>query len=114
MSELEMDLVEKESKPCDVVDGKHTYFYCSNCNAPLLDIWHLQPTDQTIWKVRADCPFCDDHSFVKDIDSFHFGPTGLYCPDGPYCSVGDHEIVEINGEEIIVFKMIKTREHINE
>ena len=113
MSEaLDVFLQEKEAKPCDLVDGEHIYFSCSNCNAPLLDLWQLQPTNDVIWQVRADCPFCGDHSWVKDVYSASFGPTGMLGKDGkPYCGVGDWYDKTVDGKNIIVFEMVKAREY---
>lgn len=108
---IEIEFVERVSKPVDLVDGPHTYFYCSNCEAPLLDIWHTQPTNDTVWKIRADCPFCGDHSYVQEVKSAAFCPAALDVVGGPYCGLGDWDSVEINNEEIIIFKMVKAREY---
>lgn len=111
MSEsVDVYLTEKVSKPVDLVDGPHKHFYCSNCNAPLLDIWETQPTSEPVWLVRAECPFCGDHSFVQEINSVHFCPTGLDTGDGPYCGLGDWYPSE-KDEQILIFEMVKAREY---
>jgi len=48
--------------------------YCSNCNAPLVDIWIIGegPTHN----VRAICPHCGDKSFWKKVEGkFNMGDT---------------------------------------
>ena len=52
---------------------------CSNCEAPLLEVW-TAPTpeeeDSRGAKIRADCPHCGDRSFVKEVKGkFFLGAT---------------------------------------
>ena len=109
---LDVFLEEKEAKVCDMVDGQHIYFECSNCAAPLMDLWQFNPTKDVIYKVRAECPFCGDHSWVKDVYSYSFGPTGMLGKDGqPYCSIGDWYDKTINGEVITIFETVKARDY---
>ena len=50
---------------------------CSNCEAPLLEVW-TSPSEENldINKIRADCPHCNDRSFVKEVTGkFFLGAT---------------------------------------
>lgn len=70
-------------------DGGHVIVRCSNCNAALLDVWKTMPnavnkrTGQPFhWQLRANCPFCEDRSFVVEVDGiFHVGGYGEVKPD---------------------------------
>lgn len=74
----------REVEPRGLEDGGHVIVRCSNCNAGLLDIWRTLPhavnprTGKVFqWKVRANCPFCGDRSFVTEVEGvFHVGGYG--------------------------------------
>jgi hypothetical protein len=55
--------------------GKEILVGCSNCKAPLVIIWTTEkPADKT--KIIANCPHCDDDSYVTEIEEkFYVGGT---------------------------------------
>jgi len=65
-------------------DGGHIIVACSSCKAGLLDIWVTRPNEidpgtgkPFHWKVRANCPFCEDKSFIVEFDGgYHVGGVG--------------------------------------
>ena len=57
-------------------DEKHHFFRCSNCNAPLIDIWVQHPNFDMAWKFVVECPHCGDKSYEQDVQgSFIIGST---------------------------------------
>ena len=57
-------------------DGGHVILKCSNCDAPLINLWITTPNLETEMPVQADCPHCGDHSFKQTINGgFHIGST---------------------------------------
>jgi hypothetical protein len=65
-------------------DNGHVIIECSNCNAGLVDIWKTRPYEPHSWKVKANCPFCGNSSFTKEIKGgFHQGGMALSKEDEP-------------------------------
>ena len=70
-------------------DGKHVILECAACGKPLADIWNTRPNlmDPSTgkpfeWKIRAECPYCEDRSFVEKIHGgFHIGFIAKVNPD---------------------------------
>lgn len=58
-----------------IKDYGHTYIKCSNCDAPLVDIWVVDKDFPVTWKLKANCPHCGDHSFLYEIKGrYYYGP----------------------------------------
>lgn len=58
------------------VDGKHHFFKCSRCFAPLADIWVNYPDDDISWNFVAECCHCGDKSYQQTVKgSFSIGRT---------------------------------------
>lgn len=59
----------------NLVDHGHVYIKCSNCLAPLVDVWLIDKELDIRWKLKAECPHCGDYSFVYDIQGrYYLGP----------------------------------------
>lgn len=97
-------------------DGGHVYVRCSNCEAILMDLWKTLPKNgekEIKWKVRANCPFCGDKSFVHDVEGvFHKGGYGKVKEDDPN---DDFPSTVIESEEcvdgVFMFKILKANEN---
>lgn len=103
-----------------LVDGGHTYLECSSCGNKLIDIFHTQPDaidprtgEPFQWKMRAQCCYCGDKSYIKDITGkFHIGGYGEDKEDDPNDDIprtkmnGDYTEI-IDGEEVLVIKTVK-------
>lgn len=104
---------KKEKREANVVvDGPHTYFYCSYCSAPLLDVWETGPAKSAHYLARAECPHCGDHSDVAPINSEFFNMAPII-PRGqtePYTGLDNWDIIKINGKEVMSFTGVKVRE----
>jgi hypothetical protein len=62
----------------------HVILTCSNCRAALMDVWRTRPHEPHVWKLRATCPFCGDHSFTTEVrGGFHQGGFALSKDDEP-------------------------------
>jgi hypothetical protein len=67
---------EVEAKPiAGLKDGGHVYLHCSNCRALLADLWRTRPHEPDVWKVRCNCPWCGDVSFITEVQG-GFHPAG--------------------------------------
>jgi len=66
-----------------IEDGKHIFLECSACRKPLVDIWLTHPDMKTITTLSANCPFCGDKSYPKEISGvFHIAAgNGVYIYD---------------------------------
>lgn len=51
---------------------EHIHLTCANCDAGLVDIVLTEYDPSLAVKVRANCPFCGDSSFIKEVP----GPYG--------------------------------------
>jgi|15BtaG_2_1085339.scaffolds.fasta_scaffold00359_10 DNA-directed RNA polymerase subunit RPC12/RpoP len=59
-----------------LTDGKHVAFNCSNCAKLLAKVWITQPSFQMTSKITANCPYCGDKSFEKQVEgAFHLEHT---------------------------------------
>ena len=59
-----------------VYDGGSVFVYCSNCNAPLAELWITRPEMQIKSEVVAECPHCGDKSYITELyGKFHLGQT---------------------------------------
>jgi hypothetical protein len=62
--------------PHNLVDGGHVLLSCSNCDAILADLYLTKPNVPR-FNYKANCPFCGDTSFVKDVAGVgHMGGYG--------------------------------------
>lgn len=97
-----------------LVDAGHNIIYCSNCGAPLIDIWITNPKINMQIKIQAICGHCGDHSFVREINGqFHYGPayinkSGNYDENGECFSSLELPITD-DEKELIIFKTNKVR-----
>jgi len=76
-----MQVTIKQSSENDVPefkglkDGGHHHIRCSNCNAPLVDVWITRPDEDVVWSLQFNCVHCEDHSFIQTVKGgFHIGP----------------------------------------
>lgn len=65
---------QSDYSPSGVKFGGEKLLKCSACNKPLVKIVitrpnELDPTTKNVieWKLKADCPYCGDHSFEEVI-----------------------------------------------
>lgn len=93
------------------------YLYCSNCNKVLMEIWVMRPDEKNPatgeplkTQVSADCPFCGDHSFIKDIIG-GFAPGGYSLPkeDDENDEIPVTRVIDMkpNSDDVIVFTLQK-------
>ena len=60
----------------EFTDGKHIVLDCSKCGKKLADLWITQPDLDVHTKVVAECNYCGDRSYEKEIHGkFHTGIT---------------------------------------
>lgn len=50
-----------------IEDGGHVIVECSDCKAPLLDIWITGKTDAVENQFIAECPHCGDKSYLSSV-----------------------------------------------
>lgn len=106
--------VDKERAKFGLEDAGHNILRCSNCSAPLVDIWITNPKIDIQWKVRAECCHCGDKSFESIIHGqFHRGPAyvdkqGNYDENGE-CFTALDEVITDDEKEIIIFNTSKVR-----
>ena len=56
--------------------GEVILLNCSNCRAPLCEIWTTESYLEKPIKISVDCPHCEDKSFEKTIkEKFFMGST---------------------------------------
>lgn len=90
-------------------DGGHVYPTCSNCRAKLMDIFITRPHEKDIWKVRCNCPFCGDQSFITEVPGgFHYGGFALANPEDDSDDKPSTLVQEDWAEgDVFYFKIIK-------
>src|SRR5688572_29820531 len=60
----------------ELTDGSHIILQCSKCRKKLCDLWVVQPKLDIHTKVVAQCDYCGDRSFEKEIHGkFQTGTT---------------------------------------
>ena len=65
-------MVDKED--FELENNEHVIVHCSNCDKPLVDVWVTRSEYPVKNQIRASCCFCDDDSFIVDVDgAFHLG-----------------------------------------
>jgi hypothetical protein len=65
-----------------LTDGPKIYLTCANCRARLLEIWVVSPQEDSSFKVRATCPFCNDKSYIQEIKGgFRHSGAARPCED---------------------------------
>lgn len=104
---------EEEFKEVDPLleNGPTHILQCSNCDKKLVNIWVTKPK-QTIhgkpakWNVRAECCYCGDISFTKEIVG-GFRYTGFYLPNpnskNPEDVIEKTKITDVTGEDVLTF-----------
>lgn len=98
-----------EYVPEGLRNGGHVYPRCSNCQALLMDVFITRPHESDVWKIRAKCPWCGDHSFIETFKGgFHPGGYGSPKEDDPNDDIPstcvDHWDVE---GDVVVFTIMK-------
>lgn len=59
-----------------IIDGQKTVVKCSMCDCPLVEIWETNPELDQKQKIRAQCPYCFDKSYIFEvIGGFYLGFT---------------------------------------
>lgn len=97
-----------------VTDGGHIYLECSNCRKKLADLWITNPELDTNWNVRADCPFCGDHSYNKEVAG-GFAAAGYFINDSEgedisvYCSTNLDDIQMDYDKGLVIIKVSKAQ-----
>lgn len=95
-------------------DGGHIYLECSNCRKKLADLWITNPEFDAKWNVRANCPFCGDHSYNKEIHGM-FAAAGYFINDSEgedlsvYCSTNLENIEMKEDEGVVVITVSKAQ-----
>jgi len=73
--ERERDINEEFADRCKrdfVQDGEKLTICCSNCKAPLVEIWKTRPYVQVSTNLDAVCGLCNDKSFIHRVrGGFH-------------------------------------------
>ncbi len=60
----------------ELKNGDHTIITCSKCRKKLCDVWLTQPDLDVHTKLIAQCDYCGDRSFEKEVHGkFHLGIT---------------------------------------
>jgi len=71
---LDWNYTPPEEKKEPIVNGEAFFINCSNCGAPLVQIWVTGPEAKVKTKMVAMCPHCGDKSYIKEImGSFYIG-----------------------------------------
>lgn len=106
MTEKKLTMTESEARPIrGLKDGGHQIIKCSACDKPLMDVWITNPKETFKWKVKANCPYCGDHSFEKEIQGrFAYGPI-FKDDDHPITVI--HDLVMQNGMTIFDVRLAK-------
>jgi hypothetical protein len=55
-------------EPTGATDGKHHFFRCLSCKAPLADVWVTYPNPEIVWNFVAECPHCGGLSQKESIE----------------------------------------------
>jgi hypothetical protein len=102
-------------------DGGHVYPRCTNCNAILMDLWVNRPHETDVWKVRCNCPFCDERPESASLGgSFTVEVKGGFASGGYGVRKVDDETDEIVSTiadswelegDTFVFKVIKANKN---
>lgn len=115
---MSLKLNTKKSEPKEAEglrDAGHVYLKCSNCQAYLMDFWRVRPHEPEVWKVKANCPFCDEAgikvggSFITEIRG-GFAPAGYFRvdPSNPDRLIYSTKWTDSNTQgETIVFRVEK-------
>lgn len=99
--ELEFCLEGQFYEPLGLKDGGKHVIECSNCGAPLAEVWVTQPELRYRWKLRAKCCHCGDASFIVKINGgFDLGSTD-------YTIIGPYEEIESDGYILIETEKLK-------
>lgn len=96
-----------------LADGGHVLLSCSDCRAILMDIWVTMPDAPNEWRLRANCPFCHDSSFVTRVrGNFHYGGYGATKGDDASEDVPSTIVdsMEMN-DGVFVFNIKKANDH---
>jgi DNA-directed RNA polymerase subunit RPC12/RpoP len=96
----------EESQPIGLEDGGHIFLTCSNCKSKLVDIWVTSPQIKAKFKYQANCPFCGDKSYIKEVE-------GGICYAGIYKQIDEDNdkpitlVESIEWGNINQFKVVK-------
>lgn len=86
-----------------ITDATSVYLSCSNCEAKLVEIVVTHKFEKELWKVRAECPFCGDKSYVVGIAG-----EIRFMPASNRLRITDSELVKNSlNEEILLFRTSK-------
>ena len=78
---------------------------CAECNRPLLHFRVYFENDAIKHKIKANCPFCKENSYLKEIrGKFNYGPIGK---DETGCEPTVVEDIDYNPDGITYFKLVK-------
>lgn len=103
MQQLKIALPQ-QPKVTGLKDYGHVYLNCSNCLAPLADIWIVDKDFPVDWKFKAECPHCNDASFVKEVrGKFYLGPGCI-----------NKDKTDIEGEKDMIYTYIDYFEEIDD
>ncbi len=104
--EVTLNEVRRKSEPSTVKDGKHHILNCSNCLAPLVDIWETSKMEKPKepWLIKASCAHCGDCSAVVEVYSttYHVGTIAEDDNNNPYTLL-KNQTTTVNRENKLVF-----------
>lgn len=85
----------RESGPT-LENGGTTLLRCSNCNKPLVEIWHTRPNETLngqplVWLLQASCCYCGDNSYITSVKG-GFHPKGY---DEPHPNGNPEDVIPI-------------------
>lgn len=107
---------DDEKEAIGLVDGGVTHLECSNCGRGLINIWRTQPSaidprtgKPFVWKMKAKCCFCGDHSYVKEIKGKFYLGGYAKTQDDDNVETRDNgfEEVDIDGEAVLLINTVK-------
>lgn len=92
-----------------IKDGGNIVISCSNCNKPLVDLLITDPEADFNWKCVAECCYCGDKSFIKEVKGvFRPGGCVTVSKDNPDHFFQDTLLADIiHDNEKIIFKTEK-------
>ncbi len=63
---MQVEVKDKTILPSGMKEGKHHFFKCSACDAPLADLMVNYDID-TEWNIVVECPHCGDKSYEQTV-----------------------------------------------
>jgi len=112
-------IYEKEDKVKEVSEtlenGGVTLIKCSNCDKPLIEVWHTRPKETLNghpleWLIQASCCYCQDKSYITKVTGgFHPKGHDIPHPNGnpedviPIVNIVDIQMIKYQGKDVSLF-----------